>query len=296
MKIGVIGLGAMGKAVAGNLLKAGYETVVWNRSSAAVEELVAKGAFGAKSAAEATKCDVLLSLLFDDGAVRDIFLDGDALVSASPGSIHVCMSTISSTVAKELAGAHEKRGLHYVAGPMFGRPDAAAAAKLNIAISGAQEILDRVEPILSLLGKVWRVGDDPLSGHLAKIAGNFMIGCAIEAMAEAAALITSQGGSSAPFLAMMGETLFSSPIYRLYGGAISSGKSPGAPSGLALPLKDVGLALGEASVGGLDLPFAKVMREQMTNAKNHGYGDEDWSTALAKNAGQTSADSMQDKT
>jgi 3-hydroxyisobutyrate dehydrogenase-like beta-hydroxyacid dehydrogenase len=172
----------------------------------------------------------------------------------------------------------------FTTSPMFGRPDVAAAATLNIAMAGAADVLDRLEPIFGALGKAWRMGEDPRLGHVAKIAGNFMIGCAIEAMAESAALISQQRGDPTSFLSMMSETLFAAPIYRAYGGAIASGASPGAPSGLQLPLKDVGLALGEAAATGLELPLAQLVQNRLQNAVRQGLGDEDWSIALSKSA------------
>ncbi len=279
--IGVVGLGAMGKAIALNLLKAGFQTTVWNRSPEPVDELVLQGAAGAKHLGEVLKCDVLLSALFNDAAVREVFLDSGVLAAAPSGTTHVCMSTISSALAGELVEAHSSRGIGYVGAPMFGRPDVAAAAKLNIVTAAAPDLLEKVEPILSVLGKTWRVGDEPRIAHIAKIAGNFMIGCAIETMAESAALISLNGGDPGLFLSMLGETLFNAFIYRSYGSAVSSGTSPGAPSGLQLPLKDVGLTLGEAKAVGTRTPFATVLQEQLRYADRQGLGGEDWSVALA---------------
>jgi 3-hydroxyisobutyrate dehydrogenase-like beta-hydroxyacid dehydrogenase len=171
---------------------------------------------------------------------------------------------------------------------MFGRPEAAAAAKLNFALAGASETVEIVRPILSHLGTTWPMGDDPRHGHAAKIAGNFLISTAIESMAEAAALLRSKAADPALFLTMMGETLFSSFIYRSYGTAIATGISPGQPSGLTLPLKDNGLMLGEAE-GGQRFPFAEVVRERLRGAVDNGLDQEDWSTALSKEAGRSSS-------
>jgi 3-hydroxyisobutyrate dehydrogenase-like beta-hydroxyacid dehydrogenase len=282
MQVGIVGLGAMGRAVASNLVEAGVSTTVWNRSPAPLRELVAKGAFAANDVREVFQCDVILSLLFDDAAVRAVILESGVLASARAGIAHVCMSTISTGLARELVQAHEERGVHYVAAPVFGRPDVAAAAKLNIVTAGAPAILDSIEPVLGILGRTWRMGDDPQHGHLAKIAGNFMIGCAIETMAESAGLISSHGGDPSPFLAMMGETLFAAPIYRSYGAAIARGVFPGAPSGLQLPLKDVGLTLGEAKAANMLMPLAELLQTRLHDADRRGLADEDWSVALAK--------------
>lgn len=282
MHVGVVGLGAMGRAIAANLVAAGLRTTVWNRSPEPVAELAARGAVAAKEVAEVFRCDVVLSLLLDDAAVRAVFLDGGILASAPAGAVHVCMSSISTDLARALAQAHGKHGIHYVAAPVFGRPEAAAAARLDIVTAGAPDILDRVEPVLGILGRTWRMGDDPKLACLVKIAGNFMIGCAVEAMAESAALISSHGGDPAPFLAMMGDTLFPAPVYRSYGAAIASGVSPGVPSGLQAPLKGVGRTLGEAAAAEIRMPFAELLQDRLHQAVGQGLSGEDWSVALAK--------------
>lgn len=284
MEIGVIGLGAMGKNIAANLLKAGYSVKVWNRSPGPVEEAVCAGATPAATVREVFGCQVVLSVLFDDASVRDVLLAEDVLPNAGQGTVHVCMSTISTGLAETLTKAHDARGIRYVAAPMFGRPDMAAAARLHMVTAGDPEALSAVTPVLSALGTVWNVGDDPRIGHLAKIAGNFMIGCAIEAMAESSALIVSRGGDPGPFLSMLGETLFAAPIYKSYGAAIAQNRSPGVPSGLTLPLKDVRLTLGEGGRAGLHLPLADLLRQRLQSAAEAGMMDDDWSVALAANA------------
>lgn len=169
---------------------------------------------------------------------------------------------------------------------MFGRPDMAAQAKLNMAVAGAPELVAAVEPVLRLLGRPWPLGEDARIAHLAKIAGNFMIGCAIETLAESAALIDSHGGDPAPFVSMLTETLFAAPVYKSYGPAMARGQSPGAPLGLALPLKDIGLALNEAHATELPLPLAKLLDNRLGAARDKGFTDDDWSIALAREARQ----------
>ena len=284
MEIGVIGLGAMGKNIAANLLKAGYSVKVWNRSPGPVEEAVRAGATPAATVREVFACLVVLSVLFDDASVREVLLAEDVLPNTGQDTVHVCMSTISTSLVETLIEAHNTRGIRYVAAPMFGRPDMAAAARLNMVTAGDPQALSAVAPVLSALGTMWNLGDDPRIGHLAKIAGNFMIGCAIEAMAESSALIASQGGDPGPFLSMLGETLFDAPIYKSYGSAIARNQSSGAPSGLALPLKDVGLTLGEGRRAGLHLPLADLLRQRLESAAEAGMMDDDWSVALAANA------------
>ena len=263
MELGIIGLGAIGKIVAGKLIEAGLHTTVWNRSPEPVTELVALGAVGTKNVQEALQNDVVLSFLFDDSAVKQVFLESNVLGAAPAGMIHVCMSTISTDTVQELIQAHKDHKVEYVAAPFLGRPEAAAEAKLNMMTAGAPEILDEVEPVLRLLGKTWRMGHNPQAGHLAKIAGNFLLGCAIEGMQESAALIASQGGDPALFLAMMGETLLSAPVYRINGPKIALGDFKRDPEALRIAQKDIGLALDEAESREIQIPFAEVLQKRL---------------------------------
>ncbi len=283
MQVGVIGLGTIGKIVAGHLVAAGLRTVVWNRSPQPAEELAAQGAIRAGTPAEALQSDIVLSLLLDDAAAREVFLTSGVLASAPAGTIHVCMSTISTALVTELVTAHRRHDLHYVAGPFFGVAQAAAAKQLNIVTAGGQEILDRVEPVLSLLGKTWRLGDDPPFAHLAKIAGNMMLGCAVEAMAEGAALFSSRGGDPAPFLGIMTQTLFNAPIYRNYSGALTAPAviRPGVGAASMLP-KDIRLALGEARSTKIRLPFAEIIEQRLQTINERGLADLGTAAAVAR--------------
>lgn len=284
MQLSVIGLGAMGQHLAANLLAAGHDVTVWNRSAEPADRLVELGAHKAQSPQEAFSRPVVLNALFDDTAVRSVIVNDDALSGATDRTIHVCMATISTQLVDELLAQHRKQGIAYVAAPMFGRPEMAAQARLNLAVAAAPELRERVEPLLQVLGTPWHLGDDPRIGHLAKLAGNFMIGCAIETMAEGTALIRAHGGDPGPFMSMLSQTLFAAPVYQSYGTAITSDESPGEPSGLSLPLKDIGLTLSEARVTNLALPLAHVLHQRLTAAADHGLMEADWSIALAHEA------------
>lgn len=266
MQVGVVGLGAIGKVIVPHLLKAGLRTVVWNRTPEAGDDLVAQGARRADSVGEVFRSDIVLSLLFDDAAVRSVILDSGVLSSAPAGVTHVCMSTISTEVVRELVEGHRKQGVAYVAAPFLGRPEAAAAASLNILTAGDPAQLDRVEPVLGVLGRTWRMGADPQIGHLAKISANFMLGAAVEAMEESAALLSARGGDPAAFLTMMSETLFAAPFYRQMAPAIGAGNFVRPPAMRKIMMKDLGLAAAEAAAAGADMPFADVMLDRL--AKN----------------------------
>jgi 3-hydroxyisobutyrate dehydrogenase-like beta-hydroxyacid dehydrogenase len=278
MKVGFLGLGAMGSAMASNLLKAGHTETVWNRSPAAAERLVSLGAKVARTPDRAVQGDAVLSMLANDQAVRQVFIEDGVMEAMDRGMVHVNHATISVALARELAEAHAKRGLDYVAAPVFGRPDMAAAAKLNILAAGRAEAIARVEPLLAAMGsKVWPLGDAPERANVAKIAGNFMLATAIESMAEASALTRAHGLHAADFLEIMTSTLFAAPAYQGYARLIAEQRFK--PAGFALPLgyKDVGLALAAGEAARVPLPFAGVLRDSLLEALAAGDDEVDWS-------------------
>ena len=281
MKVGFIGLGAMGSAMASNLLAAGHTLTVWNRSTAATEPLASLVAKVARTADRAAQGEVLCSMLANDQAVREVILDSGLLDAMDRGTVHVNHATISVALAKELADEHAKRELEYVAAPVFGRPDIAAAGKLNILAAGKPAAIEKVRPLLEAMGsKVWPLGHAPERANVAKIAGNFMLASAIESMAEATALTRAYGVSAADFLEVMTNTLFAAPAYQGYGRLIAEQRFK--PAGFPLPLgfKDVGLAQAAAESARVPLPFAGVLRDSLLEALAAGDEELDWS-ALA---------------
>jgi 3-hydroxyisobutyrate dehydrogenase-like beta-hydroxyacid dehydrogenase len=267
MKVGFIGLGTMGSAMASNLVAAGYHVTVWNRSEAAVEKLVSLGAKVARTPDRAVQGDVVHSMLANDQAVRDIVLDSGLLDAMDPGTVHVNHATISVVLARQLAEEHAKRGIDYVAAPVFGRPDVAAAGKLNILAAGKTSAIEKVQPLLQVMAsKVWPMGDAPERANAVKLAGNFMIVTAIESMAEASVLAQAYGVSAADFIELMSSTLFASPVYQGYGKAIAEQRF--TPPGFALPLglKDVMLAQEAAFAQNVPMPLAGVLRDGLLEA------------------------------
>ncbi len=278
MKVGFIGLGAMGSAMASNLIKAGHEVTVWNRSPGATQPLASLGAKVVKSADRAAQGALLFSMLANDQAVRDVMLAGGLLDGMDPGTVHVNHATISVALAKELADEHATRGIDYVAAPVFGRPDVAAAGKLNILAAGKPAVIECVRPMLEAMGsRIWPLGDAPERANVVKIAGNFMLGAAIESMAEASALTRAHGVSAADFLEVMTSTLFAAPAYQGYAKLIAAQRYK--PAGFALPLgyKDIGLALTAADAMRVPLPLAGVLRDSLLEALAAGDEDVDWS-------------------
>lgn len=271
MKVGFIGLGAMGAAMASNLLKAGHAVTVWNRSPDATAPLVSLGAKAAGTPERAAQGEALMSMLANDKAVREVLLDGGLLDAMDPGTVHVNHATISVELAKTLAEEHARRGLGYVSAPVFGRPDVAAAGKLNILAAGKPGDVQKVQPLLEAMGtKVWPLGEAPERANIVKIAGNFMLVTAVESMAEASTLTRAYGVSAADFLDIMTNTLFASPVYQGYGRMIVEERFK--PAGFALPLtlKDVGLALEAGTSRRVPLPFAGVLRDTLLEALAQG--------------------------
>ena len=277
MDVGFIGLGLMGRAMAGNLLKAGHKVRIWNRSPGAGDELVALGATRVQTAAEAFCGDAVVSMLANDDALRAT-LTGEVL-AAGRGSVHVNAATISVELAKELAARHAEAGVAYVAAPVFGRPDVAAAGTLNIIAGGANDAIARVHPLLDAMGqKTWPAGDDPVQANIIKIAGNFMIASALETMGEATALARSYGVPTQAFLDILTNTLFASPVFKGYGAIIAGQKYEPAGFTLPLGLKDVGLALSASEDTHVPMPFASVLRDSFMDALAQGKPDMDWAS------------------
>lgn len=276
-----MGLGAMGRAMATNLIEAGHRLRVWNRSAGRVEELRRKGAEAAAEPREAFG-EVLVSMLADDTAVREVVLASGMLDAAPRGGIHVNMATVSVALAEELTVEHRRRGLQYIAAPVFGRPEAAAARQLNIVAAGDGEALDRVQPLLDAMGqRTWRLGAEPRQASAAKLAGNFLIAAAIESMGEAVVMAERYGVRPAALLEILGNTLFSAPVYRNYGALIAERRYEPAGFPMVLGLKDVRLALAAGESARTPMPVASLLRDHLLEAIALGDGERDWA-ALAE--------------
>lgn len=269
----------MGAAIVPRLVAAGHRVSVWNRSCEAVDAL--DGVERLERAADAFGHDVVISMLADDRAVREVLIESGAISRADSSTIHIVMSTISLVLVQELKTLHDEAGIAYVAAPVFGVPAVAAAGALNILAAGSDEAIASVQPVFDVMGKTtWRLGADQRMAHVAKIAGNLMITQAIESMAEAAALTEAYGVSAEAFLGVVTQTMFASPSYQRYARNIARGSyEPGFK--LSLGLKDVNLARDAARDAALELPAMNVVRESLARAVSSGLGSEDWS-ALTK--------------
>ncbi len=285
MKIGFIGLGQMGTAIAGNLIRAGHTVTVWNRSPAAVKALVDHGAIAAKTPADTMQGEVLFSMLASDQAMQDIGLDAGLLEKAAKGFVHVNLATISPAFARALAAAHDSRGLGYVAAPVFARPEAAAKKNMVVLAAGANDAVAKVEPLLAAIGRrTVRVSETPELANLFKIAGNFMIMSAVETMGEAFALLRKGGVDPALFLDTMTEGLFAAPVYKNYGKQILGEAYEPAGFYLKLGLKDANLVKGASDELTVPMPLLDLVRGHYEEAMKKGWGEKDWASIAALSA------------
>ncbi|AQT81766.1 6-phosphogluconate dehydrogenase [Mycolicibacterium litorale] len=279
MRVGIIGLGNMGAGMAANLIKAGHDVTVYNRSRAKVDALAAAGARPAASVGEACSGDAVVTMLADDAAVSAVTFGPDGIVaSAAPGTVHISSSTISVALAKRLLDAHDAAGSRFVSAPVFGRPEAAAAAALFVVAAGAQDAVESVTPVFDAIGqRTFVVSTDPSAANLVKLSGNFLIGSVIESLGEAMALVDRGGVDKHQYLDILTSTLFSAPVYRTYGNLIASEQFE--PAGFAAPLghKDIGLVLAAADELRVPLPIASLLRDRFLRLLAGGGERLDWS-------------------
>ncbi|KQM98356.1 NAD(P)-dependent oxidoreductase [Sphingomonas sp. Leaf25] len=273
MRIGFIGLGQMGSAIAANLLKAGHEVTVWNRSADKTDALVAAGAARAARPLDAAKGDLVMTMLADDRAVEGVVFGEGGIVGAP--ALHVGHSTISIALADRLAADSGTGG--YVSAPVFGRPPAAAAGKLFVVAAGVEAALDRFEPVFADIGqRTFRIGDKPSAANLVKLSGNFMIMAAVEAMAEAMTLAEKGGVDRQTLLEVLTGTLFGAPVYHIYGEILLEDRF--RPAGFAAPLglKDMTLADTAATSLGAPMPLLGIVRDHLRSVIATEGPDIDW--------------------
>jgi 3-hydroxyisobutyrate dehydrogenase-like beta-hydroxyacid dehydrogenase len=281
MKLGFVGAGNMGSPMARNLLRAGHRVTVYNRTRAHAESLWQEGAALAETPADAARdVDAMITMLADDQAVEqaaESFLE-----ALAPGALHIGMSTISVAGSQRLAERHAARGQVYIAAPVFGRPVAAAAAKLWIVAAGPPKSIARCQPVFDALGRGTSVvGADPWLANAVKLSGNFLIAAALESMGEAFALVRKSGVDAGQFLEIINNALFNSPLYAGYGAAVAKEQFEPAGFKLRLGFKDLRLVQEAAESAAVPMPLAGVLRDRFLAAMARGEGDLDWA-ALAR--------------
>src|SRR6266568_168900 len=258
MKVGFIGLGKMGFPMATNLLAAGHRVTVYNRTKSRADELAARGAIVAGTPEACAGSPVVITMLSDDNALEELLFSKNKLVDAlSSGAVHLCMSTISAALSGKLAEVHSKAGQIYVAAPLF-------------------EALAR---------KTFVLGPPAAQANLVKVGSNFLLFAMIESLGEAVAFARKTGLNADEFVKIVTETVFDSGAYRVFGPMIAQGKYEPVGFPLSMVLKDIGLALQAAGHAACPLPFANVIRDQLSTAIARGYQDLD-ETALARIAAE----------
>lgn len=295
MRIGFIGLGKMGAAMATNLLKAGHEVTAYNRSPGKVAELAGHGALPAASVADASRGHVVVTMLANDEAVESVVFGGadeaGILDSLPEGAVHISSSTISVALAERLTEAHADAGQQFVSAPVFGRPEAAAAANLFVVAAGDLTAVETVSPVFDAIGRrTFIVGADPKAAALVKISGNFLIASVIESLGEAMALVDKGGVDKQQYLELLTSTLFDAPVYRTYGGLLARGEFRPAGFAATLGLKDVKLALSAGDELQVPLPVASLLRDRFLTLLATGGGELDWSAVGALSAWEAGAE------
>ncbi len=288
MQLAFIGLGKMGSGMAHNLVRAGFDVTVYNRTRAKAEAI--EKARVADSPGEAARdADVVMTMLADDPAVeRVVFGDHGIASTLRKDALHISHSTISTALARKLAEGHSALGQRYLSAPVFGRPDAAESKRLVVAAAGAADLIDRARPLFDAIGRATFIaGSEPWQANVLKVCGNFMIASMLETFGEAYATLRKSGVDPHTFLEIM-NALFASPVYAGYGAAIADAKFQPAGFALKLGLKDVRLVLAAAEECAAPMPIASLIRDQFISAIAQGQGEWDWSgiaTVSARNAG-----------
>jgi 3-hydroxyisobutyrate dehydrogenase-like beta-hydroxyacid dehydrogenase len=277
-RIGFVGLGRMGSAMAANLAASGFSVVGLVRHADQMERVIKFGVTPTLDAADLFACDIVISMLPDDAAVREVFFGHQGLAHGmKAGAVHLSMSTISTAAACGLVKEHGRQNQRYVAAPVFGNPDAAKDRQLFVIAAGAQADVEECRPLLEKLGqRIFAIGADPSQANLIKLLGNMMTGTTLEMLAETTTVIRRRGIDPKTFVDVLTNTMFGGRAHRIYGDRIVNQQYV---AGFALPLalKDVRLALAEAEEAGVPMPSVDVVRDRMIVGIARGHGDLDWS-------------------
>ena len=285
--IGFIGLGRMGQGIAMRLLRAGHALTVYNRTTGKAGELRAGGATVADSIAQAcAQRDFVVSMLADDEALEAVVLCAGGVRDSLPaGAIHVVMGTHGVNVVRALSAAHAAAGQRLVAAPVLGRPDAAAAGQLGIVAAGDADALDRCRPLFECVGKrVFDAGNVPEAATTIKLANNFVLGAAVQAMAEAFSLARKTGVDAQVLYDVMTEGLFAAPAYKVYGRLMVDQAYEQAGFTTRLALKDVNLVLAAGQARDVPMPGASLLRDRLLGAMAHGDAERDWAVLAREQA------------
>jgi 3-hydroxyisobutyrate dehydrogenase-like beta-hydroxyacid dehydrogenase len=283
MKVGFIGLGRMGAGMAARLLEAGHELTIYNRTRSREQPLLAKGARAAVDIADASRADAVFTMLADDIAVENVVYGDRGMLAHLPsGAIHISASTISVALSERLTADHAGLGQRFVAAPVFGRPEVAAAGRLFVVAAGASDAIERAGPLFEAVGqRTFVISEEPRAANLVKLSGNFLIASVIESLGEALALVSKGGVDKGQYLEILTSTLFSAPVYKTYGDLIAREKFEPAGFAVALGHKDIRIVLAAGEELRVPLPLANLLRDRFLNLLAHGGETLDWSAVGA---------------
>jgi len=282
MKIGFLGLGKMGTPMAQRLIGAGHELRVWNRSEGKTEPLLREGAIAAGTPAEAELgADAVITMLFDDAANEEVLFGPNGLLDAlSPGALHISCSTISVALSERLMREHARRGIDFVAAPVFGRPNIAEEGRLWIVVAGTGSAVARARPLLEPMSRgISVVGAEPPLAHAVKLGGNFLISAMIQSLSQAFVFAEGQGIDPETFLETVNCALFQSPFYTAYAKVmLHPPQHPGAT--IALGEKDLRLLRQAAASRGTRLTLPETLAGVFAQARAAGLASEDWAVGM----------------
>lgn len=287
MKVGFIGLGRMGQGIAGRIRTAGHDMLVFDPAPGQTAALEEAGAVAVDSvAAAAAARDVVISMLPNDDALHAVVEGGKGLKKSMPDEcVHVAMGTHGITAIRSTAASHAAAGQGFLACPVLGRPNLAAEGQLSLLPAGSQDAIEKVRPLFAAMGKqTFELGTEPEIATTVKIASNFMLGCAIEAMGEAINLVDKLGVDPALFLDVTLKGLFGAPAYETYGRMIVDRDWQGFGATAVIGLKDADLALEAAKLAGIPLPSTHVWRDYLIEAIDRGDGGLDWAVMAREHA------------
>ena len=287
MKVGFIGLGRMGTAMAQRLLQAGHEVAVFNRTPAKAKPLADAGATVVSSIREAAAFgEAVFTMLTDDAAVEDVARQQGGLLEALPkGGIHICSGTHGVGVIRALTAAHQERGQTLIAAPILGRPEQVLAGAVGVVAGGPAGVIERSAPLFAAIGRrTFEAGSEPAAATSLKLANNFVLGCAIEAMGEGFALIRKYGVAPEVFYDVMTDGLFAAPAYKVYGKIIVDESYDKAGQMAVNGLKDAKLALEAGKAMNVPLPSGQVWHDRLAAAVARGEGEKDWAVMALEQA------------
>ncbi len=282
MRIGFLGLGKMGAAMARHLIAAGHELRVWNRTEGRTEPLIREGAIAAATPAEAELgVDAVITMLFDDAAYEEVVFGANGLMDAlSPGVLHIACSTISVALSERLTNEHAKRGIEFVAAPVFGRPNIAEQGKLWTVMAGAEEAVAKARPLLETFSRgISVVGKEPRQANAVKLGGNFLISAMLYSLSEAFVFAEGQGIDPGTFFEAVNSALFQSPFYAAYS-KVMLHPPEHAGASITLGEKDTRLLREAAASSGTQVKLADTLAEIFSSARAAGLSNEDWAVGM----------------